>query len=215
MSDKYFNIPIDFLKIQDIRKACRLAIYYALKLELDNCFGDIDQVLDNLGISAINNSQLLKELQNIDVPANSPKVGIKKSMLNQFRNEEKTSFEEKVFRAFCSLKSIIGSKPFYKSNNEYLEARMWGFATIKEYQESKIESLSRYSLDKIKIELQLHWGLEYYSNRTRGFYFSFSVSLETIINYAEQKRVTYQKKELQKKQESVYLKVMNQIKNPP
>ena len=44
---------------------------------------------------------------------------------------------------------------------------------------------SRYQLDKIKQELQLNWGLKYYSMKTRGFYVSFTMSLTELAKIAE------------------------------
>lgn len=214
MEDKYFNVPIDFLNESDIKVACRLAINYAVKIEYDNNYSSIARALENLGITNNDHGFLEKNINKLQIEENSPKVGIKKSMLFQFRDEEKTDFEVWVFRAFCGLKSIIGSKPLVKSIDDYLEARMWGFSTVEEFQYSNSKVLSRYTKDKIKIELQLNWGLVYYSRRTRGFYFSFTASLEKIIKYAEEKRMVYQKRELLRNQNEVYEKVIFHLKKP-
>ena len=44
----------------------------------------------------------------------------------------------------------------------------------------------RYHIDKVLIELQLSWGLKLYSDHTRGFYLSFTKSLEDLALINEQ-----------------------------
>ena len=71
---------------------------------------------------------------------------------------------------------------------------------------------NRYQLDKIKLDLQLNWGLKLYGNHTRGFYVSFSMSLESLIKQAELRRKKYKLKGLQRQKEDAKKAVLLAIK---
>ena len=139
--------------------------------------------------------------------SNRPNASVSRNILFDFQDGKKES-ELMAFCAYCALRSMVGTKSYLKTNNEYLLSRMFGYATKDEYlneipndygQSLRVKYAESYHLDKIKETLQAHWGLVYYSRYTRGFYVSFKVDLVTLINLAEDKKDKYKLKEMERK----------------
>jgi hypothetical protein len=95
-------------------------------------------------------------------------------------------------------------------------ARMYGFRNVADSKQSNGKVLPRYQLDKIKLELQQDWYLIYYSNLgIRGFYLSFKLSLEKLIELAELNRQSKKAKMLKQDKKEAYQKVIQMLNKPP
>jgi hypothetical protein len=223
---RYLLFPIELLQETDIKKVCRKAIDYGIyRKALDFIVEGETKVMPrhieqsmayfNLVVNGL--EQRVKDGKVLyDTFTNSnPMVSISKETLIQYNNEDKTDFEVLTFRAYCAIRSILGTKPFVKATNEYLMARMYGFRNVLEFQNSSCAELPRYQLDKIKLELQKDWYLIYYSRQTRGFYVSFTIELEKLIYHAEINRESYKAKTLKQAKDEAYQKVMQRLKKPP
>jgi hypothetical protein len=151
-----------------------------------------------------------------DTPSNSPKVGIGSFMFWKFMKEEPTDFEKACLLAFLALKSIIQTKPYCKIDNSYLLSRMDGRA--KKAKDDFLLSPeikkfgNEYQMVKIKNELRNNWGLIYYSRYTRGFYFSFSMTLENLIFEAEKRRISTKNKLYKDEEKEALVRVMERLK---
>jgi hypothetical protein len=220
----YFNFPIEIIKdaFDDIKKTCNNIISYAIYDRFINLeFGDDEQKMettfDFFGITNPSWQSSLSSAKKVfdKIGNHSVKTGIKKELAFQFRDEYKSNYDISVFIAFCSLRSILGSKPYTKCNNDYLIARMAGFATIGELEQGLSDQLNkftaRYQLDKIKKDLDRNWGLKYYSRQTRGFYISFDLPLKELIKIGEVNRKKYQNKKANAEKKQLLNEVLKEI----
>ena len=124
--------------------------------------------------------------------------------------KEKTEFELMVFCFYCAIRSMIGTKTFWKGTDDFWIARAFGYSTLEDYQNAKptqgekdmrAKYSKRYWLDRIKKVLQNDWFLIYYSNHVRGYYASFKMDFKSLVNIAEDKKDLSKQKELLRKQE--------------
>ena len=132
-----------------------------------------------------------------NTPVNSPMTSIKKNVYDDYKNNEKDGFEYIVLAAHCALKSIIGRKHYFKTNNKHLLARMAGYSRHN-YSIGLPEALDRYNnrywLTKIKDCLRDSWYVRFYSLNMRGFYFSLDMSLDNLAIYAEREKKNNRRK---------------------
>jgi hypothetical protein len=221
---RYLLFPIELLQESDIKKVCDKALDYGIyRKALD--FADeskvmpqhIEQSMKYFGLTGGNMANMAKSGKTLydTFSTSNPMVSINKEKMMEYYKEEKATFEVLVFRAYCAIRSILGTKPYTKVTNEYLMARMYGFRNVADFQSNESHVLPRYQLDKIKLGLQQEWYLVYYSRQTRGFYVSYSLPLEKLIYHAELNRATYKAKELKRTKEETYQKVMLMMKKPP
>lgn len=219
---RYILFPIEILQETDIKRVCSKAFDYGIyRKALDFIEGEtkvmprhIEQsmkyfslVVNGLERRATDGKIIYDTFSN-----NNPMVSISIERLIQYGKEDKTDFEVLIFRAYCAIRSILGTKPYTKVTNDYLKSRMYGFRNATDYPFNKSE---RYLFDKIKLELQKDWYLIYYSRQTRGFYVSYSLPLEKLIYHAELNRESYKANELKRAKNEAYQKVMLMMKKPP
>ena len=223
---RYLLFPIELLQESDIKKVCDKALDYGIyRKALDfTVEGEtkvipqhIEQSMKYFGLSGGNMANMVRSGKILFDSFNhtNPMVSISKDILMQYYKEDKTKFEVLTFRAYCAIRSILGTKPYVKVTNDYLMARMYGFRNVADFQHNESQVLPRYQLDKIKLELQKDWYLIYYSRQTRGFYVSFTLNLENLIYHAELNRELYKTKELKRTKEEAYQKAMQRLKKPP
>ncbi len=224
---RYLLFPIGLLQETDIKKVCRKAFDYGIyrkaldfmvEGEIKLMPKHIEQSMRYFNLVVNSLEQRVKDGKVLyDTFSNSnPMVSINREILIQYNNEDKTDFEVSTFRAYCAIRSILGKKPYTKVTNDYLMARMYGFRDFEDFKIDECKAtLPRYQLDKIKLELQKEWYLIYYSKQTRGFYVSFTLTLDKLIEIAELNRESYKAKELKKAKDEAYQKVMKRLKKQP
>lgn len=115
-------------------------------------------------------------------------TGLNTDIFWNFYKNDKTDYQWECLITFLAFKSIIGKKQYVKTNNQLLFTRMAGKEKVKDYLALKGFQFTRYHMDKIKTELQINWGLQYYSRYTKGFYAGFDIDLETLIYEAEKRK---------------------------
>jgi len=221
MADKYFNFPIQLMRIApNVRQLCDDIIDYcvyaqSLSLNGSNAMRDAAKHF-NISLGSISRSERDgRELYNsISLPA--PMTGISKDLLFNFYQEHKTDHEIAVLMAFLAIKSILGKKSYCRITNEYLLCRMAGCGSIKEMTELP-EYLKRYTarrtMNGLKNDLQRHYGLRLYARYTRGFFVSFTLSLEELITEVEKKRKKYQEHHMKGQVSAAVTKVLNDLYN--
>ena len=223
---RYLLFPIELLQESDIKKICSKAFDYGIyRKALDFIVeGEskvmpkhIEQSMKYFNLVANGLERRVKDgkLHYETFSDNNPMVSIRRDILIQYSNEDKTDFEVLTFRAYCAIRSILTTKPYAKATNDYLMARMYGFRSVADSKQSESQVLPRYQLDKVKLELQKDWYLIYYSRQTRGFYVSFTLNLEKLIHHAELNRESYKAKALKQSKNEAYQKVMLMMKKPP
>lgn len=250
----YLNFPIQLLQGFMLNKetVCQNIMHYAIYAQSLNpkLNGSIEKKFkdcaDNFfGISLGNFEYALQngiELYD-SIPEKSPMAGIGKGMLFDFYKNKKSEFEKISLVGFLTLKSILGTKDYCKTNNSLWLARMDGqpkavkldtddFLGNKSFNEYKIELseeinkfANEYQTKKIKNELRNNWGLVTYSRFTKGFYISFNVTdskgkkrglnLKELIEVAEISRKSNKQLEYKQKEKELLKEVLQGLKTPP
>lgn len=228
MEHRYFTFPVELLRgaFTDIEGVCSDIISYAVyitSLQLNSgsmameFYGLPKQkdVYDKI----VNRGRILR-----DSFHRPPLTSVKTDIIFEFRDNQKTEFEIAVFTCFCGLRSIIGTKPCVKTNNAYLIARMFGFKSVEEFERcepkppyyqnyfSTAQSI-RYQLTEkiIEKELELEWGLAYYSSHMRGFYASFDIGIKKLAKYADKNRKSVRLKQFKDKKNAIIREVKLEV----
>ncbi len=221
MAAKFFNFPIDLMRIApEVVKFCNDVMDYciyvhSLKLDGPNAMRDAANyfgvILGNINRSVKNGRELYNS---ISLPA--PMTGISKDLLFTFYKEHKTDHEIAVLMAFLAIKSILGKKSYCRITNDFLLCRMDGFRSKDEWIELS-DYLKRYTtrrgMNNLKIDLQQYYGLKIYARYTRGFFVSFTLSMEELIKEVEIKRKKYQEHHMRGQLSTAVTKVLNELYN--
>lgn len=146
----------------------------------------------------------------------TPFAGIDKNVMFDYYKNPKTEFDVLCLAAELALHSIIGEKPYIKTNFDMMAARMAGYNSHdrKVKYPTLIEQYmtKQYWRQKIIDDLMFQWNLSYYSARgIRGFYVSFRLNDETLIRTAELKRRSRITKELKKKMAETRRRVLEDL----
>jgi hypothetical protein len=197
---KYFNFPIFLLKgfLINTESALSAIINYALyahslKLEDGDDLHKIKSSAEYFSVTISDPKYTLaegKKLFSLDF-GRSPKVGINTEMYWDYRNNYKIEFQKVCLLGHLALRSILQKKPYCKIDNKFWLARMDGKAKSCEFDELSPQIkkyANEYQTKKIKGALSDKWNLTTYSRHTRGFYVSYSLSIDELVFQAEKKR---------------------------
>lgn len=236
MSDvKYFNFPVTLLKelFKDKDKVFNDILYIALyshslKMDAEDLYSNSEfnkfksaakfygVVLNGSDQDKKNKFKRGKALFE-SIPVDSPKVGLNISIFWDFYKNEKSDFEIACLAAFLAIKSIIGTKPYCKTDNAYLWARMSGnskaMKDFNELSEGVKKYANEYQTVKIKNTLRDNWKLVTYSRYTRGFYVSFTLDLHTLILEAEKRRKSTKEKQYKQQEKDILKQVLQSLNN--
>jgi len=148
-----------------------------------------------------------------------PMVSI--DLIFEFLKTTKPTFDMAQFAAYVGIGSILGVKPYVRSNKQHILARMFGYPThgqIPEKMNPVVKDLlakysTRYWMDKLLIHLELSsWGLKFYSHQMRGIMIgNGKISLEGLIYAAETKKQTAKIRELKNQKREAREKVLQQL----
>ncbi len=204
---RYFNFPIQLLEgfltdqLKVLNNICDYAIYdHCLKLEHGTEIQRITASAEYFNVTLGSVQRTLKDgkaLHN-SIDEKSPKVGINLTIFWDYFKNEKTEFDNVCLLAFLAIKSIVQKKTYCKVDNRFLLARMDGKAKSCDFEQLSSEIFkyaNEYQTKKIKTALRNGWSLTTYSRYTRGFYVSFSMTLESLIYEAEKRRQSTKEKQ--------------------
>ena len=211
---KYLNIPVPMLRElhndsgKFLNDVFDVGIYLYSKSLTGSEEKKYKDALKFLGITQGYVPGAIQNAKNVlhKIPAKYPTTGIDREMLFDYYKHEKTDFDFACLGAFLGIKSIIGTKPFCKTNKAFIHARMFGYTTAKELP-AKLTPIEekyqvRWHMDKVLLELQTNWFLKIFSNHQRGMYISFDISLDELALKSEKsKQITkiQQFKDMKKK----------------
>jgi hypothetical protein len=215
----YLTFPNLILKdgLTDIKKCMSDAMSYCLFYQFilyQNSPNPKESASNYLGITFPDIEKSLKRGAYLheSIYKKAPKTSISKEMIFDFYKNKKTEFEVVCFLAFASLKSMIQRQVYKKITNDYLLSRMSGNSKKNGEINPKLKKYAgRYQLDKIKIELQLNWGLKYYAEMTRGFYVSFKMPLSSLALIAEKNKKAYKLKLLKRQKQEATKNAIEQL----
>jgi hypothetical protein len=211
---KYLNIPVPMLKDLHtdsktfLNNVFDVGIYLyskTLKGSEEKCYRD---ALHFFGITQISVRNCIANAKEIlcSMPGKYPLTGIETDILWDYYKNDKDDFDIVCLGAFLGIRSILGKKPYDKTNKALIHARMFGYSTMQEMP-TELNSLQRkyklrYHMDKVLRELEISWHLKILWNHNRGFYISFDLSfneLALIIEKRKQLSKIEQIKEMKRK----------------
>ena len=224
-NNKYFNFPIQLLEgfmvnsNNVLNNISNYAIYEnSLKLEHGTALQKIKDSASFYGMklgsvkNTLDNGKLLYD----SLPTTSPKTGLSLSIFWDFYKNDKTEFDKVCLLAFLGIKSIIGRKPYCKTTNLYLWARMDGKPKAIDWTSELSDEVKKYANEyqtkKIKTALRNSWGLVHYARYTYGFYVSFILDLKQLITEAEKRRISTKEKQHKEHEKQLLKEVLEQLK---
>lgn len=232
---KYFNFPIVLLEgflVNDKRVLDNILGYAICNKILEYewregfewvCNDDVIKAVEvacaYFGVEPINDKELVyengMELYN-SIPPKTPMVGISIETWKDYYHNSKTEFQKVSLLGFLAIKSILGQSKLCKTNNTLLIARMNGSISpevcndlspyFKKITETKYKT-RHHIQDKLIPELEINWGLKYWSDRNRGFYVSFIVELEKLASISEEAKMKTKKKKLMVEKQKIKAKL--------
>ncbi len=123
-------------------------------------------------------------------------------------NKDKSEFDVAQLAAYVSIKSILGTKKYVKTNKAHIVSRMFGYSSVKHLPKEMIPSIkslftkynSRYHIDKVLQLLELNWNVITYSNHIRGMYIAMGnkISIVELASAVETKKKKNQISELKR-----------------
>jgi hypothetical protein len=159
---------------------------------------------DHLGITWGNINTALKEGKELHqrTLAKTPMTSIRKPVLWDYYSNDKTEFEIACLLAFAAIKSILGNKPFCKTNKALIHARMFGYRSAKDMPEVlegyEAKYAKRWHMDRLLKELQFSWSLKVYTNHCYGIYVCFGkANKKDMVRVCLEKKSKNKEKRLQ------------------
>lgn len=222
--ERYLNFPIQLLSgfVIDSKKVldniCDYAVY---KHSLDLEFGtDLEKVKASLGYfnfqenyapTAFKNGKIVYE----SIPVGTPYVGLNLSIFWDFYRNDKHEFDKICLLGFLAIKSILQKNTYCKIDNKFWLSRMDGRPkNVNDYTELSDGIwmyANEYQTKKIKTALRDNWGLVTYSRYTRGFYISYSLTLEQLIYEAEKRRKATKEKQYKLQEKEALKNVLERL----
>ena len=183
-----------------MHNVCQNIMDYAIYHHAKSLDGSLNKRIKDsanyFGVTLGNITRTAQNGESLDykTPERPVMTGISKHLTFEFYDSPKTDNEISVLLSFLAMKSILGKKSFCRITTAFLLCRMAGYSTISEMSELP-EQLkkyrSRWHLDCLKSALRNHYGLKIYGRYTRGFYISFELPEEQLIEEVEKKRKKY------------------------
>ncbi|MBK8487611.1 MAG: hypothetical protein IPL48_07475 [Bacteroidetes bacterium] len=160
-------------------------------------------------------------LRNFIIPENTPIPMVNFHVLEEFRNNDKTTEQLLEFALFLAINSIKGEKKIVKTNKLHILARAFGYGSISEVPSYILESelfkkySNRYHFGILLNSLELTWHVKTYSRKMRGFYVSIGnkVTYDELIEFAEIQKKKYNENRIKEIKKEAFLRVKNKIKD--
>jgi hypothetical protein len=189
----------------------------------------IELAANSKGISNIRPEAVLSNGLKIDNRGTGkPYSMVTTSVIFDYYKNYKSEFDLMQFAAHAALVSIIGEKPYCKTNKEMILARMFGYASpntvpdpipyyiaplYKKYQ-------TRYHMDKLLNKLKSDWYWLFYAYHTRGIHiakyqsdYDYETSLKRLILIVESNKEKRRLKELKLKTNEIRKQVIKELQS--
>jgi len=138
---------------------------------------------------------IAKDIERL-IEAGEPMPMVKAKHLWDFREGEKTESDKAQLAAYIAIGSIVGKRPYAKTNKQHIVSRMFGFSSHKAIPNKLQPTIKgllckyslRYHIDKLIQELELNWHVCTYSHHMRGIYVGIGVNKDTLALAGESKK---------------------------
>ena len=149
----------------------------------------------------------------LSINRNVPWTGLSVNLFWEYYSNNKDDFSNATLLAFLSIKSIVGTKAYYKTPQIRIFKRMAGMtdAFADKLPDSIAPWCERYKFNRIKDALQESFGVAIYANHSRGIYLSTKLSLQKLIEAAEKSKLTYRKSKKKHMTEEAYRQAMEAV----
>jgi hypothetical protein len=188
-------------------------------------FYQIRQAFSFLGIIG-NFDTCLKRGKEIErtTPKGEPYPSINIKRIFEFLEQEKTEFDLMQFACYIAIRSILGKKPYCRTNKEMILCRAFGYNSVKHLPATMnpvIKELfdkykKRHHIERILQSLKLSWNILIYGRNVHGLYIGLknlkkNITLANMISYAETKKKKNQIAELKKQENEAREKALQQL----
>lgn len=158
--------------------------------------------------------------------AGKPYAMVTTSVIFDYYKNEKSEFDLMQFAAHAALVSIIGEKPYCKTNKGMILSRMFGYASQKAVPDpipAHIAPLykkyqNRYHMDKLLNKLKSSWYWLFYATYTRGLYmaryqsaYDCETTLKRLILIVETNKENRRLNELKLKTNEIRKQVIKEL----
>lgn len=196
LHDKYLmSLAIEHFKKYNIKDALKILNY---KVDVEY----IIEIAEN-----VNNKDKVLVSANIDV-------------LNNYLNQNNSEFELLQFMANSGIRSILGKKSHWKTNNKHILARMFGYKTHQllidaGFDENPIyiKYSTRHHIKKLIDLLKLNWGFLFYSDNVRGHFVGMKnkISLFNLIKIVEENKTKNRIKRMEQQEKAIRLEAKKKL----
>ena len=150
----------------------------------------------------------------------SPRAGLSiEIFFNYYKKvNDLIEFDAACFLAFLAIRSILGKKPYCKTNKGLIVARMFGYTSTKNIKDVTKEHplmqkySTRYHLEKIINELEFSWNLKTFANHSRGRWVSFDLDYGFLAEKCLTAKIDFKKKELAETKRKALLTAETKVK---
>ena len=238
---KYFSFPVTLLQgFMETPTTCLVDIasyaFFIKYKDLLKSFDDQDNAIRKANefygnmftdtrLASSRGMQISNEVRKLSLPFSSISTEIAKD----FTYNNKSELMMMTLLSFLALKSIAGSNDgAIKTNKQLLFSRMAGLpkqlakpngTNFEAYEDEFLATIPeafhkyyhRRGFEKIRNQLQIFWGVQYYSYRIRGFYFSFKMPLDRLIKFAESQRISLKIKDIKDQTKAAREKAVKEL----
>jgi len=186
-------------------------------------YSRVHKAMGTLGIKG-NTGSILEHGRQIAAAAlpGEPWPMISKNLAFEFRDNEKTEFDLAQLAGYIGIRSILGKKPYCKTNKNMILARMFGYSTFMQLQTADTDSYtydlvkkysSRYWMGKVLQALELNWKILIEGKGLRGLYVGQGnkIELGSFILAVETRKQRRKINELKQRKEEARESALQQL----
>lgn len=156
----------------------------------------------------LNGCGISRAMQLPNINSKEPLAMVSISKLIEFRDHEKSQHDIIQFCAYIAIKSFLGKRPAVKTNIKGILER-----ALPNEKKVIAEYSTRRKFEALRTALELHWHLKFYSNHTRGFWVSGTLTYEELAVFAEKNKIKNKVASLKKQKHDAKLKAAEVLKN--
>jgi hypothetical protein len=135
----------------------------------------VGKAMEELGLSG-GHDRTIREgnrLKNL-IPKKEPMPMVSIQHLFDYRKHDKSEFEIAQLLAYLTIRSILGVKPYVRTNKALILSRTFGYSKKlpADVERTPLQKkyATRYHMDKVLSQLEFNWGVKIYGHHMRGFY---------------------------------------------
>lgn len=190
-------------------------IYHGVKLACGN--ENLNIALHDIDLTITRAKKILS-----NTPAGDPWIMVNIERAWDFLKHKKQDFELAQFAAHIAIKSIVGTKPYCKTNKQLILSRMFGYASAKHVPAKLPKDIQllydkyskRWWMDKVLQMVELNWGVKIYNRpHIKGFYVSTSknIDMNNLAEMAEKQALKNRIAELKRTKNEARKKALDKI----